>query len=143
MAYLIFARLGMLNMTLTYRPSELIAWQEYKGSNSRMEGHFATLKSQFSPYQYFLLTLSQNGGEIMAQQAGNPQEFSQRLHQLSFGMAPFVSLITSKGDTLPLADYAHSRTFGAGKSTTLLFAFEVEKTEGLEWLTFSLDEFWD
>jgi hypothetical protein len=131
--------LELYSIKITHRPTDLLVHQELDNttvSNSVID----SLRSKYSRYYYFILSLSANGKEAL-HQPGQSDAYGDLVQTLSFRMGSYVNLTTSSADTIPVADFMINRTFGLSESTDLLFVFNREKTKGTEWIQFNLYEF--
>ncbi|HBO75035.1 MAG TPA: hypothetical protein DD653_10150 [Marinilabiliales bacterium] len=126
-------------LKLTYKPYQLLAWQEMQAVDTLTPEKEKEILSRYSQQHYFVLSISQGGKEILSN-AADRQRFSQMVSQFAFGMGQTVTLTTAEQDTLPLLDFIYPRMYGMAPSTDILFAFTREKTK-TEYLTFYLDEF--
>ena len=97
-------------------------------------------ESKKHPYSYFILNVSQNGGELLAHSNGREQ-FSALLNKLAFGMNDYVSATTSNNDTVYVSDYVMPRIFGMAPTTDIQFAFKSEKIEKADWIDLRVKDF--
>jgi hypothetical protein len=124
-----------------YRPTDLLAGQEV-GQGEHPDPHtIAKVRNKYSPYYYFILSLSKQHKEIIDPAAQGFSQFSSLLQTVAFRLTDAVHLSTAKKDTIPVVDYYYQRTFGMGQSTDVLFAFQKAKAKGADWVEFNLDEF--
>ena len=130
---------GGIGLSVTYRPTDFLIYQEL-GSNQDSEKR-ALLEKKYKDHVYFLLDLQAGERDILYGASANQADFSGKLNTLSFNMGAYTKLVTSKQDTIPVADYIYHRNFGISKSSTLLFVFDKEKIEGAESFAFQLEEF--
>ena len=121
---------------LVYKPTDLLVRQEIEGLQVD-ETQLEKIRAKYTSYYYFLLKLSKNDREALQTGSG----YGELVQILSFRMGNYVSLTTSKSDTIPVGDFALNRTHGLNSSTDLLFAFNREKTLKQEWVQFNLNEF--
>jgi hypothetical protein len=129
---------GATNVTVQYRPTDLLVHQEV-GDNPAEPAKIAALREKYSPYYYFILSLSHNNKEALHQTGG--AEYSELVQTLSFRMSEYVSMTTVSGDTIPVSDFMLNRTYGMSSTTDVLFVFSKEKAAGKEWIQFNLNEF--
>ncbi|MBN1183846.1 MAG: hypothetical protein JXB49_16255 [Bacteroidales bacterium] len=108
---------------LTYKPSELIAWQEIQILGNSSKERINEILSRYDDQYYFVLSFSHEGKEILGK-AQDMNWFNQILSQLSFNMQENVSLIVEEKDTLQVIDYSLSRTFGMASSSDVLLSFK-------------------
>lgn len=119
-----------ITISLTYRPSDLLAWQEIQAEDTLTKDRIKEIRNRYNQQYYFLLSISAGGKEILSS-AADRQWFSGMVNQLAFGMNEKVNLVSGK-DTLRLLDYNYPRMYGMSPSTDILFAFEKKKTSGEE-----------
>lgn len=127
------------DITVTFRPTDLLIAQELETGKLPGSARVEALREKYQDHHYFLLSLSKNKKEAIYQ---IPQaHFSSIVQTLSFGMSPYVNLTSSGQDTVAVADYIFTRTYGMGTATTLMFVFSREKIQEDEWIQFNLKEF--
>jgi hypothetical protein len=115
-----------IQINLTYKPSDLIAFQEFSSTNySGIKKD--SLKKSYDKYLYFVLSISKNNNEILSSLTGSREEFNSIQNTLTFEMNKKVSLVNKNKDTIPLIDFNSPRTYGAARSTNILFVFEKNK----------------
>jgi len=126
-------------VSATFRPTDLLIAQEVSSPADTIQ--INRLKKKYGDHYYFVLALSRNGREAI--QAGTlPQDqFSELLQTISFRMGAFITLTTSRQDTIPLADFAYTRTFGMGGSNDILRVFNKERITDQQWVQINLAEF--
>ncbi len=130
---------GNLNLKVTYRPNDLLVYQEL---DPFYDQHMIQkLHKKYEGYAYFVLSMETEGRDVLYGTAQGQTDFNERLQTLSFRMQELVSITTSARDTIPVADYVYPRNFGLAKSSTLLFAFNRERMKTADWLIFNLKEF--
>jgi hypothetical protein len=129
---------GETVISVTYRPTDLLVHQEV-GDEPADAKTIEALREKYSPYYYFILSLSHNNKEAL-HQAGADQ-YSDLVSTLSFRMSEFVTMTTAASDTIPVGDFMLNRTFGMSTSTDLLFVFNKEKSKDQDWVQFNLNEF--
>jgi hypothetical protein len=130
--------IGRVKMSVTYRPTDLLVKQSL--SSSPTDGEIDSLRRDFGKMAYFVLSMSADDKEVETfalQNAG----FGERVQTLAFGMGEYVRIITDARDTIPVADYFYQRTYGVGKTSDLLMAFDAEKLKQVEELKFQISEF--
>lgn len=129
--------LGAYKMQVTYRPNALMVMQELKGIDTVTEAKRKVAEDNYSHFIYFVFAISKNGKEITNDLAADANAFTEQIKQLSFSMGNYVKIITSRNDTIPVADYIYSRMYGAA-STSMLFAFNNEKLNQTEYIDFCI-----
>ena len=127
-----------MELTVTYRPTDLLVAQEVGSSVDTVLIRKAMNK--YSEYAYFILSLTAEGKNALYGKSHDMSNFSDNLQTLSFRMADRVFLSNSDNDTIPVADYIFDRSFGMG-STTLMFVFNNEKLRDCNLFTLHLREF--
>lgn len=124
---------------VSYRPTDLWVYQELNNSDAD-SSRVNPLRRKYSPYYYFILSLSRNEKEAL-HQTGDFGEYSDLVQTMSFRMPQYVTLTTAKQDTIPVGDFMLNRTYGMSASTDLLFVFNKEEAINKEWVQFNLNEF--
>ncbi len=109
------------NVSLTYRPTDLLVHQEI--GTSMDYSKIEKLRAKYKDYMYFTLGLSSNGKELLNTLPGNKNEYGDLLNQLVFGMNEKIHLYTSQKDTIQMLDYILPRLYGMSKSNSLLLIF--------------------
>lgn len=125
-------------VSVTYKPTDLWVSQEI-GESAMDDPTIDSLRLKFSPYHYFILSLSRENKEALSQFTGG-NGYSDLVQTMSFRMHDFVNLTTSKQDTIPVSDFALNRTYGLSPATDIVFVFERDKVSG-NWIQFNLNEF--
>lgn len=132
------ASLGNVNIEVTYRPVDLLVYQEI-GKQVVDAKEIENLRKKYNQYIYFILSLSNDSKEALHQTGGS--QYSELVQTLSFRMNDYVTLTTAASDTIPVGDFMLNRTYGMSSSTDLLFVFSKEKAIGQDWIQFNLNEF--
>ncbi|MCZ8072425.1 MAG: hypothetical protein O9311_18935 [Cytophagales bacterium] len=130
---------GDTDVTVTYRPTDLLVAQELRSSERADTIKVNNLRKKYRGYYYFVLGLSKNDKEALHQTDGFGQ-YSELVQTLSFRMGDYVTLTTAASDTIPVGDFILDRTYGLSSSTNILFAFNRQKAIGKEWVQFNLNE---
>jgi len=128
---------GGNTIAISYRPTDLLVKQALTGKATPEA--IAARRKQYTPYLYFVLSLSAGNREALHATAGD--SYSGLLQTLSFRMNDFITLTTSAGDTIPVGDFMLNRTYGMSASTDVLVVFSGEKAKGNEWVQFNVNEF--
>jgi len=126
---------------VTLRPNDLLILQETRGEVEVDSTTLKKLSNKYKDYYYFILSLSKESKEAEYQTGKGFGQFSDVVQTLSFRMADYVNLTTNTQDTIPVGDYIYPRTFGMSNASTLMFAFNKEKTIDKEWIQFNMKEF--
>jgi hypothetical protein len=132
------AALSNINIEVTYRPVDLLVYQEI-GKQVVDAKEIENLRKKYNQYIYFILSLSNDSKEALHQTGGS--QYSELVQTLSFRMNDYVTLTTAANDTIPVGDFMLNRTYGMSSSTDLLFVFSKEKAIGQDWIQFNLNEF--
>lgn len=132
------ASVGNTTITVSYRPTDLWVHQELNHV-SATKRQITSAREKYSASLYFVLSFSTDSKETLHQSTG--QQYSDLVQTLSFHMSDYVSLTTSANDTIPVSDFMLNRTYGIGGSTDLLFVFNKEKINNIDWIQFNLNEF--
>ncbi len=130
--------IGPVDVKVTYRPTDLLVRQSL--SEAAAPGEIDSLRKGFGQQEYFILSIAANGKEIETY-ALQQTAFGERVQTLAFGMGEYVRIITDRQDTIPVSDYFYQRTYGVGKTSDFLMAFEAEKLRRSEHFRFQIDEF--
>lgn len=125
---------------VTYKPTDLWVYQEV-GDEPATREQLEVFRNKYSPYYYFIVSLSKNNKEALHQVDGGMSQYSELVNTLSFRMSEYTTLTTSGQDTIPVGDFMLNRTYGLSASTDLLFVFSREKSDNDEWIQFNLNEF--
>jgi len=123
-----------------YKPTDLLILQENGDNTQIAQKEYTRLQEKYSPYDYFILSLSKEKEEALYKSEGFGQ-FSELVQVLSFRMGQYTNLTTTSQDTIPVADYVFPRTYGMGGATNLMFVFSKEKSQDDDWVQFNLQEF--
>lgn len=129
---------GPVDIKVTYRPTDLLVSQSLSEMATPYE--IDSLRNGFGQQEYFILSIAANGKEIETY-ALNQTKFGERVQTLAFGMDDYVRIITDRQDTIPVSDYFYQRTYGVGKTSDFLMAFEAEKLRRSENFRFQIGEF--
>ena len=138
---LIEKEVGTVNYKVYYRPSDLLVNQELKTHKVIPDTLIGYYKNKYHKNLYFIVSVNQDNKDVLTNIAGNNQYHGAMVNQLAFGMGQKVLLTTSEKDTLQLLDYAFPRTYGAGQSTNMMFAFENKYLNQAEWVQLVVKDF--
>ncbi len=130
-----------VEVTVTYKPGDLLILQENGWNQSISTSDYAKLNEKYSYHNYFTLSLSSNNKEVINLAQVGAGNYSTLVETLSFRMKEYANMTTSEQDTVSVADYIYSPTYGMGSSNTLLFVFAKEKIDQDEWIQVNLKEF--
>jgi hypothetical protein len=125
-------------VSVAYRPSDLVIAQLLPESYNKQ--FVDSLDSVVSNYDYFILSLSRGGKEIVSPSAGFDR-YGDLLNTLSFRMEQYTSLTLADGDSATLVDVMFDRTYGIGASSNVLFVYERKKSTRNNWVQFNLTDF--
>jgi len=128
-----------IQMKVTYRPPELLVYQELHDRDSISEEDIKETRERYGQQHYFVLSISQGGQEILIN-AANRQRFSLIVNQLTFQMDRNISLITADKDTLQLLDFHYPRMYATTPSSDIMFAFK-KNNQKTKYVELQLDEF--
>lgn len=123
-----------ISINISHRPYQFVM-TGIKDKGQKM------ISSNEYPYSYFIMNISRNGNELLAEGFSSNENFSDLLNKLAFGMHDFVFATTSNHDTIYMADYNMSRTYGIAGSTNIQFAFESGKIMKEEWIDIHVKDF--
>lgn len=116
---------GQVTMQVTYRPIDFLVQQEMGERTDPME--VKQLVDRYRDYIYFVLQLSVGERDALYGASANQAVFSERLQTLAYRMNRFINLTTISNDTIPVADFFYSRTFGISHSTDVLLVFNKQE----------------
>ncbi|MFN5168115.1 MAG: hypothetical protein ACK5DD_00710 [Cyclobacteriaceae bacterium] len=116
--------MGEVKVTVRYRPSDLLVWQEAGGRLTQTV--VDSLRKKYANKYYFTIGFSVKDREAL-HMTGDYGRYSDLLQTLSFRLGEYVRLTSPAGDTTELLDYAMDRTFGFASSTNLLMVFDASK----------------
>ncbi len=120
---------GVLCASLTYRPSDLLVWQELGNTPEISDSLLKNARERYDAYWYFVLSLSQDGRDPLA---GGPA-LADNLQKLSFELDRYVYMVIDQSDTITLSDYYAPRLFGISGAAPVLLAFrKKERFEQLD-----------
>jgi hypothetical protein len=122
--------IGDFTYTLTYKPHDLLVWQELQGNKNIKDTLLNRLKSKYEKYDYYILNIKAGDKDVLNGASSNMQMFSQNLQTLSFHMADYTYAVTEKKDTLYLADFHFPRLYGMGGGTQVILAYNKDKEPG-------------
>jgi hypothetical protein len=128
-------KIGAIEMSVTYKPTDLLVAQEYSSDENKS---IDTLRSKYSRYDYFTLSISADNKEIENYNLNTT--FGERVQNLAFGMGENVYLISETQDTLGMVDYIYQRTYGMSNSSDFLFVFDAKEIDNTEAVTFQLND---
>jgi hypothetical protein len=124
---------------VTFRPTDLLIAQEVESLPHPTQ--VTRLRNKYGSHYYFVLSLSKSEREAIQAGVMPHEEFSELLQIISFRMGAYVNMTTARQDTIPLADFAYSRTFGMGASNDILLVFNKKKITDQQWVQINLAEF--
>lgn len=126
------------DLRLLNRPTDLWVAQELRNELAT-DSLIADFRQQYDEHLYFILKISKNGKEALYA-SNNHGAFSDLLQNLSFRMGTFTEMVTSRKDTIPLADSHYSRIYGQSGATTVMLAFNREKIKNTKWVQVNLSD---
>lgn len=132
--------LGAVKTSVLYRTTDQLVSQTLGRKLPVYPVKVEELRSQYSPYSYFVLNISKNDKDALYHSGGGFGNFSDRLQTLAFRMDDYVNLTTSKRDTIPVSDFIYPRLYGAGGATSVLFVFNNEKFKDTDWVQFNVKD---
>jgi hypothetical protein len=136
-------RAGRNLVEVSWQPTDLLIAREVRGIQKPTAEEIDRARAKYQGQYYFAVRLSRNGQDLSTPSQVGFEGFTRLLETLSFEMGDKVSVITSAGDTLAVADYVYNRTYGISKSSDLLFVFRKERQplHDNAFLELKLDEF--
>ncbi len=130
-----------VKMDVIFKPCDLLVIQELRGASVKNDSTVVVLRKKYKQQYYFILRTSSNGKEAVSAANLSQGDFSDVLQNVSFHMGEFVSITTTKADTILLTDFVYDRTFGMSSASDILIVFDKRKTEGSDWLQINLRDF--
>jgi hypothetical protein len=110
---------GDIKYKLTYRPTDLIALQNFSNRTSITDSSFNVAKKHYDDYLYFILSISRNGKDYL-----DPSpSLASDLNILAFNLGDYILMVEGDRDTIPLADFHTPRLYGISKQTQILLVF--------------------
>lgn len=125
-------------LTLYNRPTDLWVAQELK-NEIPTDSLLNTIRQRYDDYLYFILKISKEEKDALYA-SGGQGAFSELLQNLSFRMGAFVEMVTSKQDTVPLADAHYSRLYGMAGATSVMLVFNREKLTSTDWVQVNMKD---
>ena len=130
-------QVGSLNVSLSYRPSDLMVVQHLQGKRAEKQ-EWQELAQHYGNYLYFVLSISQSGSDPLYGQG--MEGYSDKLQRLAYQMPEYTYLTTAGSDTIYLADFNFPRLYGKTGSTQVLLAYEREKIREADGFSLHLKE---
>jgi hypothetical protein len=127
-----------VKMQMFYRPTDLLVAQTLNDRSDNNE--IKQSREQYGNYAYFILSISNEDKDALNTMSGSYQNFSENLQTLAFRMQDYLEMITSRHDTIPLADFHFPRLYGMGGATQMMLVFDCEKIKQSEWVRIRLKE---
>ncbi|TGE19001.1 hypothetical protein [Hymenobacter elongatus] len=127
-----------IHITASYLPVDLLVFRDFSPEHPATAIAFQEASSAYNAVQYFTLTFSVKGHEVLDPAVGL-NKYGALLRTLSFGMQQYVSITTADGDTLRPLTYSLDRTYAMSSATQLLLAFPLRPKA--EWLQVNVREF--
>lgn len=121
-----------------YHPKDLIIANNYITETDFSEELIDSTREELRDYQYFKLSLSRSGEEVINAFGQDTERFSKAVNYLSFGISADVKLQVNNKE-FDIEDVAYSRSFGSSRSSNVLVAFKpgVLPSTGKLVITFS------
>lgn len=132
--------IGGTEVSISYKPADLLILQENGWKPEISSEKYMALRDKYEHHYYFTLTLSKNNKEIVNVADVGLGNFSSLVETLSFRMGEFTNVTTPK-DTIAVADYVFSHTYGMSNANTLLYVFPKDRISDDGWVQFNLKEF--
>ncbi len=131
--------IGEINVKVTFKPSDMAIWKDVENESDPTK--IKTAFDYHNQYCYFVMKLSTGGRDALYGASHGHEDFTEKLHTLSFRMKDFINITTSDKDTIQLADAYYSRIFGKGKTSDVVLLFEKERIQDVSWLSINVQEF--
>lgn len=115
---------GGLELTLEYRPTDALVWQEY-GFSDRIENKkmWDSLSAKYEDQVYFNLSIASNNNDLLTALGSQDPRYYEVLQGLSFKMEEYTGIITFCRDTITTLQANFFRNFDS-TSTDILLVFE-------------------
>ena len=124
-----------ITITLTYKPTDLMVYQEL-GDSPADYTQLNNLQKKYENYYFFILNFSHTATNSYA--AGS---FFEKVRKLSYNLHEYVNLTTSSQDTIFVGEFAPIRSIPSERESDIIIVFKREKSKGQEWIQFNLNEF--
>lgn len=124
-----------LTISLTYKPTDLMVYQEL-GDSPADYTQLNNLQKKYENYYFFILNFSHTATNSYA--AGS---FFEKVRKLSYNLHEYVNLTTSSQDTIFVGEFAPIRSIPSDRESDIIIVFKREKSKGQEWIQFNLNEF--
>jgi hypothetical protein len=123
---------------LMYQPTDLWVAREVRDSVKDASNILAAV-NKYEAYYYFVLSISKDSKEALNSFSSSEQ--SDLVTTLSFRTSEFVTLTTSRNDTIALGESLFDRMYGRSNANTVLLVFERPKLTSDEWVEVNVEEF--
>ena len=134
-------QIGDYHIKVAYQPADLLLARELRAKPEVDSATFAALEEHYASYDYYIMSLSKGGKDVLYQAPADHVQFSELLQSLSFRMGDFVRLTSNEGDTIPVGDFIYQRTYGNSPTSSILFVFNKEEVKDSKQIRFHLEEF--
>ena len=115
-------QIGTIRYELLYQPEDYILLKDRQ--NGIGTGATALVEEEEDPFQYFVLTMSEEqGADLLKSNALNGSSYQERLRYYSFEMDKDIKLIDGK-DTLACKLYHFERTYDIAPYQKMVLAFD-------------------
>lgn len=130
-----------VQIEVLYIPTDALVYQHigYKMPKKLNIDSINKIRNVYKPYHYVKLSLSYAGSEIFAIPQ-NKVNYGKLLNQLAFGMANYVSLMSSENEKLIFVESNYAPSYGFSPKTEILLVFRRENTKA-KYLKLQLKEF--
>lgn len=131
---------GTVKISLKFHPADLLIARELKSEDEISEKKIEEIRKNYEDYCYFILTMAENGEEILTKTISDQNKFIDGINMLSFNLNQEIRMLTSEKDTIPLADFVYPRMYGSTGNTQLMIVFPMEKIYKSEWVDIELGD---
>lgn len=126
--------IGDLHLSVKYLPAELLACRELRGG-APTPGQADSLRRRYGRSHAFLLTVKPRtagrGDDVMYHGVGSYAAYKERVMELNFNLARYVSLKDGEKELKPLL-HTLENTYGATEGRSLYVVFENAGADGAD-----------
>ena len=117
-------QINNIDFKLSYWPSSLVAWQDYKNGREKGDSLWQARLKQYGEHHYLKLEISTGGHEVLSSILPDRERYSQMVNKLMFGMGGYAYLMECPSDTLMYVDSYTPRFYGVSPATQVTLIYE-------------------
>ena len=117
-------QINNVDFKLSYWPSSLVAWQDYKNGREKGDSLWQARLNQYGGHHYLKLEISTGGHEVLSSILPDRECYSQMVNKLMFGMGGYAYLMECPSDTLMYVDSYTPRFYGVSPATQVTLIYE-------------------